>query len=346
MIEVDIVRWWDTFEPLFHKMGPLDNMVLHFGYIITAAIAVLGVFGVLTFAPPIEKSERKLLNKSLVAITAMILGGLYYSNTPVVDGPNLIILATPTALLAVVSFISYIFLRNTRTMVCGDGDPKRYLIGAKLLPEAKKVLDGNFHNLSDERQIKVGQPPENAKQYFQLSGKDPKYIWTADSLRQSFRLMVISYVLCVLSTVSTLGSIVIELQEAEILREESGNSVTVRVPARLLFDFDSAEIHQNSKKWVTKLAFQIEQSGAKYVRVVGHTDGIGDPEYNLRLSNQRALAVKSCLVEFGRLSNVSFEIIGLGSREPIYAEQDQFGEDRPEARQSNRRVEITYSPDK
>jgi OOP family OmpA-OmpF porin len=72
--------------------------------------------------------------------------------------------------------------------------------------------------------------------------------------------------------------------------------------------------------------------------IVGHTDSIGSDEYNQRLSERRAQAVKQYLVSKGiAASRLSTE--GQGEREPI-APNTEDGKDNPEGRAMNRRAEL------
>jgi hypothetical protein len=75
--------------------------------------------------------------------------------------------------------------------------------------------------------------------------------------------------------------------------------------------------------------------------VTGHTDGVGDPSDNQKLSEQRARAVaaqlRSALAGSWRLSAA-----GKGETEPVVEETNVDGSDDAEGRARNRRVEITY----
>jgi outer membrane protein OmpA-like peptidoglycan-associated protein len=120
-------------------------------------------------------------------------------------------------------------------------------------------------------------------------------------------------------------------------------TTVVRMPSELLFVFDSAEIGEESQAYLEETALMIREAGATTVMIVGHTDGIGEPNYNKRLSLLRATAVKEWLVNEGGLANVDFQVSGVGADEPRFDELDAEGGDLPEARQANRRVDIIYS---
>lgn len=129
------------------------------------------------------------------------------------------------------------------------------------------------------------------------------------------------------------GSTIIRLDEITI----------ISMPSELLFAFDSAEISPESRAHLEETAAMIRESGATTVTIVGHTDGIGRPEYNQQLSLRRADAVRDWLVNEGGLTDVDFQVSGVGATEPRFQEVNAEGDDIPEARQANRRVEIIYS---
>ncbi len=117
----------------------------------------------------------------------------------------------------------------------------------------------------------------------------------------------------------------------------------ISMSSEMLFAFDSADISGAAEAYLTETAMMIRESGATTVTIVGHTDGIGTPEYNKDLSLRRAMAVRDWLVNEGGLADVDFQVAGVGSDDPLFDEQDAEGGDIPEARQANRRVEIVYS---
>ena len=69
------------------------------------------------------------------------------------------------------------------------------------------------------------------------------------------------------------------------------------------------------------------------LRIAGHTDRVGEPDKNHRLSEQRAPAVKAFLVQAG-IGMGRLEVLGYGDTRELYP--------APDAR--TRRVEITQIP--
>jgi len=109
------------------------------------------------------------------------------------------------------------------------------------------------------------------------------------------------------------------------------------VDLSIQFEFDSAKILPESKPLLDNLAKAInsnELRGLSFV-VEGHTDGIGLPAYNLRLSDQRATAVLNYLSLSGGVTKNRLKSVGKGSN-------DLLMPDKPDAAE-NRRVRITLN---
>lgn len=121
--------------------------------------------------------------------------------------------------------------------------------------------------------------------------------------------------------------------------EREGRRTTVTVNADVLFEFGSAQLNEPASRIVEGLAERIAATDSD-VAVVGHTDAIGTRESNQQLSEQRAEAVAAVLRELlGGSRTVITE--GRNFSEPVAPEQ-VGGEDNPEGRARNRRVEIIF----
>ena len=100
------------------------------------------------------------------------------------------------------------------------------------------------------------------------------------------------------------------------------------------FEFGSARLSRTSAKLLGRIATVLASPEAAAVRfrIVGHTDGVGRPEDNLRLSLQRAMAVRDYLVKQARMDAGRFEVAGRGATELLNKANPAAAE--------NRRVEI------
>lgn len=101
----------------------------------------------------------------------------------------------------------------------------------------------------------------------------------------------------------------------------------------LLFETGSDKIMPSSLPELKRIATYISTYGYK-VRLSGHTDNIGSPEDNKKLSEARAASVRQQLIAYG-CSPDQIKAFGYGDTKPVAPN------DTEEGRQLNRRVEIT-----
>ncbi len=107
------------------------------------------------------------------------------------------------------------------------------------------------------------------------------------------------------------------------------------VSQRIYFDYDSDTIRDVSFPVLDEVAATIRRNAdIERLRVEGHTDQAGTPEYNLDLSFRRARAVVEYLAAHGVARN-RLEFQGFGQQHPV-AELHS-----PDAASLNRRVEFT-----
>lgn len=126
------------------------------------------------------------------------------------------------------------------------------------------------------------------------------------------------------------------IEPVETVEETSGGSM-ITLDTDILFDFDSADLSDDAQKKIAELAEDIP-TGAT-VTVAGHTDSRGEDDYNQDLSERRAEAVAQVLTDAD--GSLTVETEGHGSKDPVASETTD-GEDDPDGRAQNRRVEITF----
>ncbi len=100
------------------------------------------------------------------------------------------------------------------------------------------------------------------------------------------------------------------------------------------FDFGSARIRPDSFKAVGLMADALNHpylQGYRFI-IVGHTDGVGSRETNLKLSEQRAAAVREALINPFQINPARIEAVGFG-------EEQLLNSSHPEAAE-NRRVQL------
>ncbi len=99
------------------------------------------------------------------------------------------------------------------------------------------------------------------------------------------------------------------------------------------FKYNSDELDTESLATIDKTADILKKYPNAHVRVAGYTDSLGNPNYNIDLSERRAHAVATRLVKDGvAAENVSY--IGFGAAHPIASNKTAEG------RYQNRRVEL------
>lgn len=102
----------------------------------------------------------------------------------------------------------------------------------------------------------------------------------------------------------------------------------------IYFDFNKAEIKPESAKQIKEIAQLLKNKPELKVLVVGHTDGRGDLNYNLELSEMRAGAVTEALKTRHAIPQNRLTPVGVGMAAPIDTNRTDEG------RAKNRRVEI------
>jgi outer membrane protein OmpA-like peptidoglycan-associated protein len=126
-----------------------------------------------------------------------------------------------------------------------------------------------------------------------------------------------------------------KLPEAAVTRE--GDKLYVSLPSGILFDVDKTEIKPAARESIAQAAEVLVKYPDTYITVEGHTDSTGATEYNQKLSEWRADAVRDMLMRDGvPASRVSIK--GYGESDPI------ADNSTPEGRQSNRRVQLEIRP--
>jgi outer membrane protein OmpA-like peptidoglycan-associated protein len=118
--------------------------------------------------------------------------------------------------------------------------------------------------------------------------------------------------------------------------EETATEVTIRLPGSVLFDFNSSTIRPDAERTLLEVAEVLRAYANRPVRLEGHTDAVASEDYNQKLSERRAEAVKSWL-QAHKVAGAKLATKGLGKSRPIADNATAEG------RQRNRRVEIIIS---
>lgn len=106
----------------------------------------------------------------------------------------------------------------------------------------------------------------------------------------------------------------------------------------VLFDTARSELKPGAMQTVDRLASFMREHASYQLLVEGHTDSIGQDDYNLQLSERRADAVRAALMSRG-IGSDRVRVRGLGKSFPVADNGTAAG------RQQNRRVEVVFSDD-
>lgn len=117
--------------------------------------------------------------------------------------------------------------------------------------------------------------------------------------------------------------------------EKLPEPVLVRLPADVLFDFDSAQLKPDAAALLGKAAEMIAKYPDASITVDGYSDSFGQQSYNLKLSSQRAKAVQDWLQAHAGPGSYRFKSQGHGSVDFVVSSDLSVA-----AQQPNRRVEL------
>lgn len=106
----------------------------------------------------------------------------------------------------------------------------------------------------------------------------------------------------------------------------------------VLFDTGRFTLRPEAREKLARISGILLAYPGLKLQIEGHTDSVGSEEFNQRLSEQRAGAVRDYLAE-GGVSSDSVTVQGFGKTRPVASN------DTREGRQQNRRVEIVVTGD-
>ncbi len=125
------------------------------------------------------------------------------------------------------------------------------------------------------------------------------------------------------------------LPGAEVERVGEGIKLVLNENA-VRFDTNKSTLTAAAKTNLDKLIPVFKEYADTNITIFGYTDNTGSADYNLKLSGERANAVKTYLTSKG-IENGRFNVSGLGIADPIASN------DTPEGRSKNRRVEFAIT---
>jgi outer membrane protein OmpA-like peptidoglycan-associated protein len=116
-------------------------------------------------------------------------------------------------------------------------------------------------------------------------------------------------------------------------KEDNTDEVLGDVFDNLTFEFGKADIKKDSYPYLDKLADTLNKAKDWTLEIQGHTDDKGGDDFNMKLSQGRADAVKNYLITKGVLLD-SITAKGFGESKPLVPNDSDAN------REKNRRVEF------
>jgi outer membrane protein OmpA-like peptidoglycan-associated protein len=117
--------------------------------------------------------------------------------------------------------------------------------------------------------------------------------------------------------------------------QETARGLIVSI-SDVLFDFNKYTLKPGAREKMAKVSGILLAYPGLKIRLEGHTDAIGNDDYNMKLSGERANAVRDYLVGQG-VPATNVMAVGLGKADPVASNSTDAG------RQRNRRVEMVVS---
>ena len=137
-----------------------------------------------------------------------------------------------------------------------------------------------------------------------------------------------------------------DTQESELRAQLEGTGVSVtrrgdriilNMPSNVTFATDQDQVIPPFYPTLDSVALVLRKFEKTLIDVDGHTDAVGNADYNMDLSNRRANSVANYLASRG-VDPRRMSAMGYGLERPIASNTSEIG------RAQNRRVEIAISP--
>lgn len=114
---------------------------------------------------------------------------------------------------------------------------------------------------------------------------------------------------------------------SQVTTSEPEDTTTTCSLSPVYFAYDSSELDSSARSTMQSNADCIQQRQIGGVRLTGHTDPRGTEEYNLALSDRRALSVKKYMVSLG-VSESAIRSTGMGEEMAVGTDEASYRQDR------------------
>ncbi|MFT5501162.1 MAG: OOP family OmpA-OmpF porin [Woeseiaceae bacterium] len=221
----------------------------------------------------------------------------------------------------------------------GDAFPERArdMFRYWTVEESLSLRDGSpdgFRRFMDQALIELGQLDEGC---ITLTDRDLLIKGSIRSERASAGVRERIDSLADLGFQTTYELAVPALSEQALACQEEANK-RVATHETVLFSFDSDEIHEIGRQLLDEVVGIADLCPDVAILVTGHTDSVGDKDYNIALGERRAEAVVAYLVLKG-MDPARLTPVGLGFSQPVADNSTDEG------RVQNRRIEFRARED-
>ncbi|MGQ8367300.1 OmpA family protein [Glaciecola sp. 1036] len=128
-----------------------------------------------------------------------------------------------------------------------------------------------------------------------------------------------------------------ELSDTGVQVVRQGDELKLVMPGNLTFDTDSAAVSANFYPVLNDVSAVLKEFDKTRLSIEGHTDSVGDSDYNQDLSIRRANSVAAYLAQ-RNVDESRLRTLGMGETAPIASNETRS------SREQNRRVELKIIP--
>lgn len=202
---------------------------------------------------------------------------------------------------------------------------------SKSMVVVKGTIVDDEHGTPIESKITVTDLETNASRTYNSNSATGKYVLALDfGKNYAIQFEAKGYIFHSENVqVSNPEVIFADTRSFRLQKVKKGNTLVVN---NLFFDYNKADLKQESFPELEKLRQFMKENDRIYIEISGHTDSIGADTYNIKLSERRAMSVKTHLIGHG-IAHERIRTIGHGESKPLASNKTEDG------RRQNRRVE-------
>lgn len=127
------------------------------------------------------------------------------------------------------------------------------------------------------------------------------------------------------------------LLDSGVQVQRDGDNLILLMPSDITFAVNQSDINPGFYETLNSVAIVLDEFDKTTVSVYGHADSTGPEDYNMQLSQRRALSVSNYMAAQGVAAG-RLQAVGFGETRPVADNSSDAG------RSANRRVEIVIDP--